>query len=136
LNGPLKANHTSEQSMLDNYFFNTCDIGNTCPDGSTGGASGSPLAETPSFTLGNAPRTYGRVRQPGTRIVNMALFKEFPMATIREGMRIEFRAEAFNVFNHPQFGSSDTNFGGGSFGQISDLAQSMRELQLGLKFYW
>ncbi len=45
--------------MLDNYFFNTCDIGNTCPepDGSTGGAPGSPLAETPSFTLGNAPRS-------------------------------------------------------------------------------
>jgi hypothetical protein len=136
LNAPLKVNHSSEASMLNNYFFNACDVGNTCPDGSIGGAPGSPLAQTDSFTLGNAPRTYGGVRMPGTRIVNMALFKEFPISRAREGMRFEFRAEVFNVFNHPQFGDVDTGLGDGSFGTISGLAQNMREMQLGLKFYF
>lgn len=136
LNAPLKKNNTSELSMLNNYFFNACDDGSTCPDGSTGGAPGSPLAVTPSFTLGNAPRTYGGVRQPGTRLVSMALFKEFPLK-YREGMRFEFRAEAFNVFNHPQFGSVDTGLGDGSFGTISSTVDSsQRQLQLGLKFYF
>ena len=136
LNAPLKVNHSSEASMLNNYFSNTCDVGNTCPDGSIGGAPGSALAETPSFTLGNAPRTYGGVRMPGTKIVNMALFKEFPISKVREGMRFEFRAEVFNVFNHPQFGDVDTGLGDGSFGTITSLAQNMREMQLGLKFYF
>jgi hypothetical protein len=136
LNAPLKVNHTSQAGMLHNYFLNACDVGNTCPDGSIGGAPGSALAETPSFTLGNAPRTYGGVRMPGTKIVNMALFKEFPLASVREGMRFEFRAEVFNVFNHPQFGDVDTGLGDGSFGTISSLAQNMRQMQLGLKFYF
>jgi hypothetical protein len=134
LNGQLKANHTSEAGMLSNYFYNACDIGNTCPDGSTGGTGA--LAETPSFTLGNAPRTYGGVRQPGTKIASMALFKEFPLAVVREGMRMEFRAEVFNVFNHPQWGSVDTGLGDGAFGQITSLAQAMRQMQLGLKLYF
>jgi hypothetical protein len=136
LAGQLKVNHSSEQSMLNNYFLNACDVGNTCPDGSTGGAAGSALLETPSYTLGDAPRTYGGVRMPGTKIVNMALFKEFPLAGVREGMRIEFRVEGFNVFNHPQFGDVDSGLGDGSFGTITSLSQSMRELQLGLKFYF
>jgi hypothetical protein len=52
---------------------------------------------------------------PGTKIVDMALFKEFPLA----------RAEAFNVSNHPQFGDVDTGLGDGSFGKISNLAQNL-----------
>jgi hypothetical protein len=55
---------------------------------------------------------------------------------VREGMRMEFRAEAFNVFNHPQFDAPDTSLGDGSFGQITGLTNPMRELQLGLKFYF
>jgi hypothetical protein len=66
----------------------------------------------------------------------MALFKEFPLSSVREGMRMEFRAEAFNVFNHPQFDAPDTGLGDGSFGQITGLTNPMRELQLGLKFYF
>jgi hypothetical protein len=63
---------------------------------------------------------------PGTKILNVALFKEFPLASVRGGMRFEFRAEAFNVSNHPQFGDVDTGLGDGSFGKISNLAQNLR----------
>lgn len=142
LNAPLKKNNSSESSMLNNYFFNACDVGNTCPDGSVGGAAGSPLAETPSYTLGTAPRTYGGVRMPGAKVASMALFKEFPMGRFREGMRMEFRAEAFNVFNHPLWGDVDTGLGDGAFGTITSTAPSVngsssqRQMQLGLKFYF
>jgi hypothetical protein len=66
----------------------------------------------------------------------MALFKEFPLAGLREGMRLEFRLEAFNAFNHPNFGPADTALGDGSFGTITSLATPTREVQLGLKLYW
>jgi hypothetical protein len=98
--------------------------------------SDTALTETADYTLGNAPRTYGGARQPGTKIASMALQKDFQLARLREGMRMEFRAEAFNIFNHPQFGNVNTSFGDGSFGTISSLAQSMRQMQLGLKLYF
>ena len=127
LNGPLKVNHAHEAgiSTMGNvpaalYFSNWA----------------TALSTTPEFTLGNAPRTYGGARQPGTKIASMALQKEFQMGRLREGMRMEFRAEAFNVFNHPQFGNVNTALGDSFFGTISGLAQSMRQMQLGLKLYF
>jgi hypothetical protein len=138
LTGPLKKNNGSHQSMVNDYFFNACDVGsfgnsNQCPNGDP---NTGVVVPTPDYTLGNAPRTYGGIRQPGTAIVNMALFKEFPMAKFREGMRMEFRMEAFNVFNHPQFGNPDMVFGDGSYGAIFSTALPAREVQLGLKFYF
>jgi hypothetical protein len=39
----------------------------------------------------------------------MGLFKHFP---VRESMALEFRAEAFNIFNHPQWtGVNNTSCG-------------------------
>jgi hypothetical protein len=52
-------------------------------------------------------------------------------------MRMEFRMEAFNVFNHPEFGSVDSGLGDGSFGTITSTVDgSQRQLQLGLKLYF
>ena len=51
-------------------------------------------------------------------------------------MKVTFRMEAFNVFNHPQFQGPDTTLGGGGFGSISDVSISAREVQLGLKLYF
>jgi hypothetical protein len=39
-------------------------------------------------------------RRPGTRNENAALFKHTPLP-FRDGMRLEFRAEFYNLFNHP-----------------------------------
>ena len=38
---------------------------------------------------------------PGYIMTNMTLGRDFPLARVREGMRLNFRAEAFNVFNTP-----------------------------------
>ncbi len=94
--------------------------------------------------------TFGRNPFRGPHVVNMdfGLTKSFPLP--REGMRIEFRAEAFNVFNiqnwdAPQGGSNtliiNTNAPNtalsvnGGAGVLSQLAQgtTARELQFGLK---
>jgi hypothetical protein len=88
------------------------------------------------FTLGNAPRTITSVRQPGARDVAMSIFKEFPLSVVREGMRLEFRAESFNTFNHPQFAGPDTVVGDSNFGVISSTISHARQLQLALKLYF
>jgi hypothetical protein len=130
LTGPLEVNRSSEASMVSNYFANACESA-PCANGGA-----SVVQQTDPFTFGNAPRTITNLRQPGNKNVNMSLFKEFPLSRLREGMRMEFRLEAFNVFNHPNFGPADTAFGDGSFGAITFLASPTREVQLGLKVYF
>jgi hypothetical protein len=72
LNAPLKVNHTSETGMLNNYFLNACDVGNTCPDGSIGGARlcarGDAIvhARKCAADLWRSPRTREQERFNGT----------------------------------------------------------------------
>jgi hypothetical protein len=99
-------------------------------------ANPDALAQPADFTLGTAPRTITSVRQPGARDVSMSLFKEFPMDSIHEGMRLEFRAESFNTFNHPQFQGPNATLGSGEFGLITSTVNLPRQLQFGLKLYF
>jgi hypothetical protein len=131
LSGPLRINHGSHQSMVSNYFLNACES-DTCGDNAIPSVVGFPEA----YTLGSAPRTISNARQPGSVNVSMSLFKEFSLSRLREGSRLEFRLESFNVFNHPNFGPADTDLGGGNFGAITFLATPAREVQLGLKLYF
>ncbi len=79
--------------------------GQTCPGGRainpnafatvpTDPTTGAPLR------AGNAPRNF--VRGFGAWQMNLAVRREFP---IYERMALQFRAEAFNVFNHTNFGA-------------------------------
>lgn len=54
-------------------------------------------------TLGNAAKTL--IRGPGVNNWDIALFKNFP---IREQVRLQFRWELYNAFNHTQFSGLDT----------------------------
>lgn len=70
---------------------------------------------------GNAPRNF--LRGFDAVQVNLAVRREFP---IHEGLKLQFRAEAFNIFNHPNFGSINSFFGETTFGQAtSTLANSL-----------
>ena len=101
------------------------------------------------LTFGDSGRD--NLRNPGRVNFDMAMFKHF---AIREQMALEFRAEAFNVFNHPEWsgfsgsmscpnpGSAATNSagdsscvapGGANLFEINS-AHLGRILQLGLKF--
>ena len=80
--------------------------------------------------------TLPNLREPGIAIANLSLFKEFSLAKIREGMKLEYRAEAFNAFNHPQFCAPDTGVNDGTFGQIFGTCSAGREVQMALKLYF
>ena len=88
------------------------------------------------YALGDAPRTLPWVRSPGTKNCDLSLFKSFGMSRIREGMRMEFRAQALNAFNHPQFSPPNMTVGSDSFGTVTNQANSPREVELGLKLYF
>jgi Carboxypeptidase regulatory-like domain len=65
--------------------------------------------------------------------LDFSIFRGFPI--VGEGRKLEFRAEAFNLFNTVIFaapGSDISNTGG--FGKVTSTANSQRILQFGLRF--
>ena len=92
-----------------------------------GGRSINPgaFAIPGSGEIGNAPRNF--VRGFGAWQLDFAVRRDFP---IYETLKLQFRAEAFNVFNHPNFGTINPSYcpAGSSctFGQATTtLAQSL-----------
>lgn len=80
--------------------------------------------------VGNAGR--GTIHGPGMRKVDLTLSKNF---RFNESMRLQLRAEAFNVFNWTNFSSISTNVTSLSFGQAT-TARDPRTMQFGAKFYF
>jgi hypothetical protein len=82
----------------------------------------------PAFgTFGTAGRNI--VDGPGYRNVNVALLKRL---AIGGTVRVQLRAEAFNLFNHANFDLPDAFLGSPTFGRILS-AQSPRRIQFGVK---
>jgi hypothetical protein len=73
-----------------------------------------------------------QARAPGFDNVDASMFKKF---SITESTNLQFRAEAFNLFNHPQFGGpGNLDFTDATaFSQINGLIGNPRLLQLALK---
>jgi hypothetical protein len=69
------------------------------------------------------------VRGPGIASVDLSLFKNF---SLTETSHIQFRAEAFNTLNHPNFMLPENDLASPEFGQILQAAPP-RLLQLALK---
>jgi hypothetical protein len=88
------------------------------------------FSQPAAFTLGVGPAYNNHLRSPGLDSTDFSLFKEFHIV---ERLQAQFRAEAFNVFNHPQFSSPNTTVTSSSFGQITGQANSPRQVQFGLK---
>ena len=78
---------------------------------------------------------------PGTKQVDLSLFKDF-IFNENAGRRLEFRAEAFNVFNTPQFNNPNAQIGNAAVGTITSAGapllfqRTSRQIQLALKLYW
>jgi hypothetical protein len=69
------------------------------------------------------------VRGPSFASYDVSLFRDFP---IHERVKIEFRAEAYNLTNTPRFGNPVNNVNLGDFGQIL-TASGEREIQFALR---
>jgi hypothetical protein len=80
------------------------------------------------YTFGNSGRDI--LRGPGLTNVDLGLSRVVP---IRERFRVEFRAEAFNLFNTPQFGLPNATLGTSTAGTVTTTINAQRELQLALR---
>jgi len=126
-------------------------VGDPNKGGDQGGQTGCPtqvhtiqhwfnpcaFAQAPAGKLGTA----ARAPVYGPRFVNtdFSIIKDFPL-TFREGTDLQFRAEFFNLFNHPQFylggagGSGEQDINASStFGVINNTVNNARLIQFGLK---
>ena len=80
------------------------------------------------FTYGNSGRNI--LRGDGLVQVDLTLKKLFP---ITERSRLEFRAEAFNIANHPTFSNPNATIGSASAGIVTSTLNAGRILQGALK---
>ncbi|HYY72208.1 MAG TPA: carboxypeptidase regulatory-like domain-containing protein [Candidatus Bathyarchaeia archaeon] len=112
--------------------------GQGCPGGKALNPNAFENVQCPPgnpFCYGNVPRNFARLF--GAWQMDVAVRREFP---IYENLKLQFRAEAFNVFNHPNFGAVDGNCVGspgtpGCFGLTGSsfgLAQSTLANSLGV----
>jgi len=121
---PNLVGNQNAKPCIPGTIFNTCAfVDNTIP-----------------FTFGNAGRNI--VRGPGLQNWDFSVFKMFP---IREQMRLEFRSEFFNIWNHvnPVFEPvgligeepQPLEFGTPQFG-FPQGARDPRFIQFAMKFYF
>ena len=96
----------SIQSNVDGYFNHDCF---TTPP--IIGADGIGTA------FGNS--STGIVDGPGQANLDVAGSKSIALSWPRDRSSLEFRAESFYLFNHPQFADPDTNFSSPTFGVIT-----------------
>ncbi|HUE43347.1 MAG TPA: TonB-dependent receptor [Candidatus Sulfotelmatobacter sp.] len=118
-------------------------------------ALGANLAPEPNTPTGCVPlaanAALGGVTQvpgPGFHRLDLSFFKDFP---IKERFRLQFRAEIFNIANHPNFNapnfggngvvaiSNSGNYNSSTFGEIGstrDAPYDPRQIQFALKFFY
>lgn len=85
-----------------------------------------------SYTFGSAARTLSNLRGPGYFATNLSLQRSF---NFTETARLQFRAEAFNVFNRANFSAPGTVLGATNFGVITGT-EDPRQIQLAVKLYF
>jgi hypothetical protein len=138
---PVQLSENDDNSLLGAFNANV-DVPSYSNNGSTLYENKNPRKGLPYFTpgffqpepvgqVGNAMRRY--FSGPGLDNYDMALLKS---TTITESTKLQFRAEAFNVFNHTQFKNPNgtvNNTGLGGFGYVTS-AQDPRIMQVALKF--
>lgn len=83
----------------------------------------------------NTPRvlslTFPSIRPPKVPDADISMFKAF---TLREHMRLQFRAEAFNATNSPQFNTPSTSLSSSTAGQVTlTQVNDPRNIQLSLR---
>lgn len=83
-----------------------------------------------SFTFGTAPRTFGSLHAESMKNFDWSMIKN---TQVTDRATFQFRAEVFNLFNRPQFGPPNTNFGTPNFGTVNSQLNNARIIQFALK---
>jgi hypothetical protein len=98
-----------------------------------GKGSASPWFSSSAFAP-PAPNHFGNagigiIHAPSLKNYDFSIFRRF---AIREALRLEYRAEFYNLTNTPFFGNPNTNINSGAFGTITSASGS-RRIQMGMR---
>ena len=120
------ANPTDEQ-RAQGYLINTSLWVNP----STGRLVGSQE----QFTLRDFPTRFSNVRVPGYQNLDASISKSFP---ITETVRLQFRTEMVNAFNHPWFSRiTSVDVTSPNFGKLDVVQRNLpRFVKLVLNLSW
>jgi hypothetical protein len=127
---PLTITAADLGGLNDTFGTNRADL---VGDPNTGERTVSRWFNTAAFAqpaagaLGNLGRN--TERGPGVNNLDLALFKNF---AVTRRIKLQFRLESFNAFNHTQFSTVSTNLAASNFGVVT-AARPARINQLGLK---
>ena len=115
----------------DQVKDNVAILGNVGDDGTY--FDTSAFARVTDVRFGNVGRN--TMRGPGVVNLDMGLFRTFKLTQLFE---MQFRAEAFNVFNTPHFGQPNNDANSSNFGRILDLQSddalgASRQFRFGLR---
>jgi hypothetical protein len=76
------------------------------------------------------PTSFNNLRSDATNNADLSMLKNF---MIREGLKLQYRFEAFNALNRPQFAAPNLSPTSKAFGTITSQANSSRVIQMGLR---
>lgn len=93
----------------------------------------SQFTQPAPYTFGNAPRSLNGLRSDGVKNLDLSLNKS---TNVTEKLKLQLRAEAFNLPNRPQFAPPNTSQGAATFGVVSAMENMARILQFGLKLIY
>jgi hypothetical protein len=121
---------------IEQQYFNTCTrLTNGTLDNCTNLKTGQTLPVAFIQQQANTVRTLGlrfpTIRPPKVPNADVSLFKSFP---VREGVRLQFRAEAFNLTNSPQFNVPSTSLSSSTAGVVTlTQVNDPRNMQMSLR---
>ena len=97
--------------------------------------NGAVLGVTPTPQIAGSMLARNDLFGPGVEEVDFSLFKNTVVTAWRDhNLNVQFRAEAFNLFNHTNFASpASTTITSPVFGQVQATTVPGRQIQLGLK---
>ncbi len=115
-----------------NYWFRISQSGKTCnpSDAASYADATACVFSRPALGTISNQNSRGILYQPGFQNHNMTMSKDF---FITENHKIQFRAEAYNWLNHPNWGGPNTNPRDANFGRVTTKGGN-RELQFALRY--
>ena len=119
--------------VLDTFGTNRADIVGDIHAGGgeiTEWFNKAAFAQPALGSFGNSGRSI--LRGPGINNLDLGFFKNF---SLPRNATLQFRVEAFNAFNHPQFSGVSQNITSANFGVVTS-ARPGRIVQLGAKLLW
>ncbi len=126
---PIQKANATGKAIRSGISSGDLDPDNTSIRWFNSGAN-APFVNAPAYTLGTAAMYHTEHRNPWFRQENISLAKSFE---IWESVRLNYRADAFNIFNRTSFGGITNNLTNAKYGVPGGAQNGPRIITMGLR---